>query len=88
MLKLTGNYFLETLCGLFAVIALCGFDTSRHSIPVDDIYDGGPGKDGIPAILHPKFISAEEAGQTFKKRVTVFWELFRMVRRRRIPLKS
>ena len=68
MLKLTGNYFLETLCGLFAVIALCGFDTSRHSIPVDDIYDGGPGKDGIPAILHPKFISAEEAGQTFLKK--------------------
>ena len=68
MLKLTGNYFLETLCGLFAVIALCGFDTSRHSIPVDDIYDGGPGKDGIPAILHPKIISAEEAGQTFLKK--------------------
>ena len=52
---------LYSLCGLITVIALCGFDTSRHSIPVDDIYDGGPGKDGIPAILHPKFIPAGEA---------------------------
>ena len=49
-----------------AVIVLCGFDTSRHSIPVADIYDGGPGKDGIPAILQPKFIPAEEA--TFLKK--------------------
>ena len=65
---LTGSYLLKGLCGLFAFIALCGFDTSRHSIPVAGIYDGGPGKDGIPAILHPKFISAEEAGLTFLKK--------------------
>ena len=65
---LTGSYLLKGLCGLFAFIALCGFDTSRHSIPVDEIHDGGPGKDGIPAILHPKFISAEEAGLTFLKK--------------------
>ena len=65
---LSGSYLLKGLCGLFTFIALCGFDTSRHSIPVDDIYDGGPGKDGIPAILHPKFISAEEADQTFLKK--------------------
>ena len=25
-----------------------GFDFSRHSIPVEEIYDEGPGKDGIP----------------------------------------
>ena len=64
MQKLTGNNFFKGLCGLIVVIALCGFDTSRHSIPIDDIYDGGPGKDGIPAILQPKFLSAKEADQT------------------------
>ena len=67
MPKQTKNYFLKGLCGLFTIIALCGFDTSRHSIPVDDIYDGGPGKDGIPAISHPKFITAKEADRTFLK---------------------
>ncbi len=56
---------LHSIYGLMVLIALCGFDTSRHSIPVADIYDGGPGKDGIPAILKPKFISAEQA--TFLK---------------------
>lgn len=67
MPKQTGHYFLKILSGLLVLIMLCGFDTSRHSIPVDDIYDGGPGKDGIPAILHPKFISAKEADKTFLK---------------------
>ena len=68
MLKQTGKYFLKSLYGLFIVVMLCGFDTSRHSIPIDDIYDGGPGKDGIPAILKPKFISAEEADKTQLKK--------------------
>lgn len=33
----------------------------KHSIPLDEILSGGPGKDGIPAIDNPKFISASEA---------------------------
>ena len=37
------------------------FDLAKHSIPLDQIVDGGPGKDGIPAILNPRFISAPEA---------------------------
>jgi len=61
------NYSFKVFIGLFAIILLCGFDTSRHSIPIEDIYDGGPGKDGIPAILQPKFISAQEADKTFLK---------------------
>lgn len=60
------NYF-KGLLGLLVFITLYGFDTSRHSIPLDEIYDGGPGKDGIPAILLPKFISAKEADRTFLK---------------------
>ncbi|RMH09680.1 MAG: DUF3179 domain-containing protein [Nitrospirae bacterium] len=38
-----------------------GFDLTQHSIPVKDILRGGPPRDGIPAILHPKFVSAQEA---------------------------
>lgn len=30
-------------------------------IPKNEIYDGGPGKDGIPALLNPRFIAASEA---------------------------
>ena len=68
MPKQIGKYISQGVCGLFIVVMLCGFDTSRHSIPIDDIYDEGPGKDGIPAILHPKFISAKEADKTFLKK--------------------
>ncbi|MDP6334683.1 MAG: DUF3179 domain-containing protein [Nitrospinaceae bacterium] len=46
----------------FLVLFLSGFDYSKHSIPKDEIYDGGPGKDGIPAIMKPIFVSADEAG--------------------------
>ena len=35
------------------VFLLSGFDYSRHSIPLDDISDGGPGKDGISSIDNP-----------------------------------
>ena len=31
------------------------------SIPRDEVFDGGPGKDGIPALDEPEFISAEKA---------------------------
>lgn len=37
------------------------FDLTQHSVPLDQIVDGGPGKDGIPAILTPQFVSAAEA---------------------------
>jgi hypothetical protein len=31
-------------------------DFSRHSVPYDEIFSGGPSKDGIPAIDQPKFV--------------------------------
>lgn len=31
------------------------------SIPVGEVLDGGPGKDGIPALVNPTFVSASEA---------------------------
>lgn len=37
------------------------FDLSKHSVPLDQIVDGGPGKDGIPALLTPQFGSVPEA---------------------------
>lgn len=38
------------------------FDLSKHSVPLDQIISGGPGKDGIPAILRPLFVRAPQAG--------------------------
>ncbi|MBI4430980.1 MAG: DUF3179 domain-containing protein [Candidatus Omnitrophica bacterium] len=46
--------------GIVAWIAV-GFDFSRHSISLSEIHDGGPPKDGIPALTDPKFVSAKEA---------------------------
>ncbi len=33
----------------------------KHIVPLDRIFSGGPGKDGIPSIDRPKFITASEA---------------------------
>jgi Protein of unknown function (DUF3179) len=40
-----------------------GWDTdfSRHTVPLSEFQSGGPGKDGIPAIDMPRFVSVEEA---------------------------
>ncbi|MDQ3633224.1 MAG: DUF3179 domain-containing protein [Acidobacteriota bacterium] len=35
----------------------------KRSIELDEIISGGPGKDGIPALVDPKFVSLEEAGK-------------------------
>lgn len=36
-------------------------DETKHSIPLDKILSGGPGKDGIPALVNPKFVSVADA---------------------------
>ncbi|MGH8141459.1 MAG: DUF3179 domain-containing (seleno)protein [Steroidobacteraceae bacterium] len=46
---------------MLAVGGVTGFDLTRHVVPLDQILDGGPPKDGIPAILHPSFVSAGRA---------------------------
>ena len=38
-----------------------GFDISKALIPAEEILPGGPPRDGIPAIDHPKFIPAKDA---------------------------
>jgi hypothetical protein len=43
---------------------LSGFphtDTSKASIPLEQIYDGGVGRDGIPALTQPEFIAVDQA---------------------------
>ena len=37
-------------------------DFAKHSVPFDEISSGGPGKDGIPAIDAPQFVSVGDAG--------------------------
>ncbi|MEM7368769.1 MAG: DUF3179 domain-containing (seleno)protein [Bacteroidota bacterium] len=32
------------------------------TIPIEEVLDGGPGKDGIPALLNPAFVPATQAG--------------------------
>lgn len=44
---------------------LSGFSTNldKRSIDLDELIDGGPGKDGIPSIDNPTFVSQEEASE-------------------------
>lgn len=35
-------------------------DGTRHTIPLDEIIGGGPGKDGIPSIDNPEFVSVAD----------------------------
>ena len=44
------------LFGLFT-----GFNTDNAIIPTDEILSGGPPKDGIPALLDPRFVPGDEA---------------------------
>jgi len=41
-------------------------DRIKHSIPLKNIISGGPGKDGIPSIDDPKFISVLQANEFLK----------------------
>jgi hypothetical protein len=47
------------LIGAFSI--LTGFNLDNAIVPKEEILSGGPAKDGIPAILKPKFIKADEA---------------------------
>jgi hypothetical protein len=37
------------------------FDVTRHAVDLDQIFQGGPPRDGIPALVDPKFVNAVEA---------------------------
>lgn len=58
-------------CFLFlaslSILALNGFTLIDPLIPKDEILRGGPPKDGIPALNHPKFIHGSKAVSSFSK---------------------
>lgn len=51
-----------------------GFDLSNAIIPVSEIKDGGPPKDGIPSIDNPKFLSASNASLSKNDRILGVYE--------------
>ena len=54
---------MKKLWPFFAVLPflLFGFDFSKHSVPLDEILSGGPGKDGIPSLTNPRFVPVRKA---------------------------
>ena len=59
---LTSLFFTIT-ASLSEAQRLSGLDTNleKRSIELNELIDGGPGKDGIPSINNPKFVSQDEA---------------------------
>ncbi len=53
--------FFLLLFGLCPGQTKKGFDLKNAAIPISEIKDGGPPKDGIPSIDHPQFLKAEKA---------------------------
>jgi hypothetical protein len=50
-------------------------DWSRHTVPLEELFSGGPPRDGIPPLDEPRFISIEEAaGQVAAKEPVVVFE--------------
>lgn len=41
--------------------------SSEWSIPISEIFDGGPGLDGIPALTNPNLVSADDSEASFIK---------------------
>ncbi len=46
---------------LISFVFLAGFNTDNAIVPQSEILSGGPPKDGIPAILKPKFVDPGNA---------------------------
>ncbi len=56
------RFLLSFLLAFFIAAPVFGaWDFDKHSIPVDEIMSGGPPKDGIPALMNPKYVSAGKA---------------------------
>ena len=56
MKRITQKLLLVTMFFL-----LSGFTLDNAIVPQDEILSGGPPKDGIPALLHPKFVRPDQA---------------------------
>ncbi|MBS3919813.1 MAG: DUF3179 domain-containing protein [Deltaproteobacteria bacterium] len=42
-------------------VSLAGFKLDNAIVPKEEILSGGPPKDGIPALLEPKFVQPDQA---------------------------
>ena len=51
---------LKTAMLLAVFFVTTGFDLDNAIVPRNEILSGGPPKDGIPAILEPKFVTPAE----------------------------
>lgn len=65
-LFISGSLFAQSLRGFKT-------DVSKRSIELDELIDGGPGKDGIPSIDNPQFISISEAAEWVRDREPVIY---------------
>ena len=54
------RFLIMTLFGVIGIVST-GFQLDNAIVPQQDILSGGPPKDGIPALLEPKFIESENA---------------------------
>jgi Protein of unknown function (DUF3179) len=54
-------------------VSEAGWDTdfAKHTVPLDEFLSGGPGKDGIPAVDRPTFVSVAEADEWLADREPV-----------------
>lgn len=52
------------------------FEVTRHIVPLRQIEGGGPPRDGIPALIDPEYIPAEEAGRLLEPSDRVLGVLF------------
>ena len=52
-------YILPLLMAIYFFVS--GFALDNAIVPREEILSGGPPKDGIPALLEPKFVGAEQA---------------------------
>jgi len=57
------NPINEKILPMFQPREIFVTDGVKHSIPTEEILSGGPGKDGIPSIDKPQFISPVEADE-------------------------
>ncbi len=53
--------FFIPIALLSVFFILAGFSLDNAIVPKDQILSGGPPKDGIPAILKPKFVRPKQA---------------------------
>jgi uncharacterized protein DUF3179 len=52
------------------------FDITRHTIPVSEIKEGGPARDAVPAVVHPRFMTARETKGLLRNKdrvLGIFW---------------